>query len=148
MGIVLRTASWLDQVEDVVRPSEAGAVTEPPCTEFRTSLEQLQRYLVEIIMYTVSANPLAIRKALGEPARNVCTYDAPERHSILDEKEKKDLYYLAGTVWKSNQCFMTDRSEYVLDYHRDLMRRAIIEPAAELGLDTDFVLDLISSYFE
>jgi hypothetical protein len=71
-----------------------------PYRKMRTPLNQLQRYLIEILTYSINADFEAVRRALGDDDDDDAdTTNSPGGvASILDEDEEKELFRLATII--------------------------------------------------
>ena len=112
----------------------------------RTPLERLQRYLVEIIAYNLHANFNEINRAMGQP------YDPSLNHysctSFLDYDEQVSLFDLAYLVRQLRDYYMSGHDDLIDADERRRVFEDVIQPAREIEINTEFLLDLISTYAE
>ncbi|KAF1956120.1 hypothetical protein CC80DRAFT_535503 [Byssothecium circinans] len=121
-------------------------VSAPP----RSPLAQLQRYLIEIVTYTLDADFGLVRQALGqdEPATDTGSSQEEEVDSILADDEKKELFRLATIILDLYHKYKTNRWNLTLDCDRAAILAAIVKPAKSMYINEDYILDMISTYAE
>ncbi|OCK73070.1 hypothetical protein K432DRAFT_411036 [Lepidopterella palustris CBS 459.81] len=125
------------------RPRPRRPCSPPP----RSPLTQLQRYLIEIVAYTLDADFRLVRRALGQDEPGISS-SQEEVTSILADDEKKDLFRLATIILDLYQKYMTNQWNLTLDCDRAAILTAIVEPARSMYINTDYILDMISTYAE
>ena len=119
----------------------------PSSAQPRSPLTQLQRYLIEIVTYTLGADFGLVRQALGQDESG--TSSSQEKvTSILMDNEKEELFQLATVALDLYQKYMTNQWNLTLECDRAAILTAIIEPAHSMYINTDYIVDMISTYAE
>lgn len=119
-----------------------------PLTRLKLSNEalvKLQKYLIEILTYTLAADFSLVSRALS---RSGLVTRNQKVASILVEDEKKELLRLASIVQSLHQKYLSNQWNLTLDCDRETVRHTIIVPAKSWHINMDYILDIISTYTE
>lgn len=104
-------------------------------------------YLIEIITYTLEADFETVYRAIGHDKPDTRSSDR-RLTSVLSEDEDRRLFELSTIILDMYQKYISNRWNLVLDRDRNAVQTAIMEPSRSLNINTDYLLDLISTYAE
>jgi hypothetical protein len=94
----------------------------------RARSTQLQRYLIEIVTFSLNANFGLVCQAIGGYGPG-SSYSQEEMDSILTEEEHEELLRLATITLNLYHKYMNNQWNLTLDSDRATIRTAILEPA-------------------
>ena len=116
----------------------------------RSPLMQLQRYLIEIVAYSLEADFKSVRRALDQDeSGSISTAKGEEEvNSILTDSEKQELFRLAKIILDLYHKHKRNQGNLTLDCDRAAILTAIVEPTYPWDTFGDYVVDMISTYAE
>lgn len=107
----------------------------------RSSIIQLQKYLIEIMAFTFGADFEQLNSMLGQNA----AIDSRET-TILSKEEKEELMRLSTLVEDLRQKMLHNQFNTTLKRNRDIITEAIVKPAKDIRLEPDYIMYLVSTY--
>ncbi|KAF2704162.1 hypothetical protein K504DRAFT_507179, partial [Pleomassaria siparia CBS 279.74] len=134
-------------------PNPSSRPSRPSRPSPFSPLTQLQRYLIEIVTYTIDADFGLVSQALGCDESGTGTgtgsSSSPKKvTSILMDDEKEELFRLATIILDLHQKHLANQWNLTLDCDRAAIRTAISKPAMSMRINRDYILDVISTYAE
>ncbi|PSN65652.1 hypothetical protein BS50DRAFT_646008 [Corynespora cassiicola Philippines] len=118
--------------------------TPPPAAVAHNPLEQLRRYIIEIMGFTFDANFSLLNEALGQTGNT----SSSAANSILSPDERARLLNLA-TLIQEVEAKISDKSAQwlaVRSSERKAIADAVIRPALYLGIPAGYCLEMVSTY--
>lgn len=110
---------------------QSTSLSQPRNSVNCTPLEQLRRYIIEIMGFTFDADFTLLSKALGQTAPCTC----PTK-SILTPEERTKLLSLAKLINEIKPKMTSGNSWLTVRYaERDAIAEAVVRPAHYVGLD-------------
>ena len=151
IGKVKTRESTSDGVSsDAPPPYSAISSIQPPRAprKPRTRLEQLQRYLIEIVAYSLDVDLATLVLAFESQATCSEKQTGGRMDSILDDYEKEDLLKLAETVETLLRQHKEKNWALARDCDRQLVMKSVVEPARQLkpAINVGYLLDMIAGY--
>jgi hypothetical protein len=107
---------------------------------------QLQRYLIEILAYTLDVDASLVHPSLGRYQFGLT--NGEQLASILTVGEQMDLDGIARTVLNAYEKYRANKWTSVSEMDRKEILIDIIEPATCMNINEDYILDMISTYAE
>jgi hypothetical protein len=149
------TPSSADSKPALEEKEQAAAANPVPYIK-RSPKDQLRRYLIEILVFTLSVNIEELDDALGttdaQKAEKVQEPGQARKTSTLSDQEKSDLYELATVIQRLHRKAATNCWNTTYQTDRDLVKRAVTDVSGGFGhcdalrVDCAFALDIISTY--
>ncbi|KAF2445162.1 hypothetical protein P171DRAFT_521203 [Karstenula rhodostoma CBS 690.94] len=114
----------------------------PRNSDKRTPVEQLRRYIIEIMGFTFDTDFTLLNEALGQTALCTC----PTK-SILTPEERAKLLSLATLIKEVKPKMTSGNAWLTVRYaEREAIAEAVVRPAHYVGLTVGYVLEIISTY--
>lgn len=114
----------------------------------RTSLKQLNMYLLAIMTYSLDVDFATIHQALGTDKGVPFNRDRGVR-SILTDEEDKELFRLSTIIADMHMKYKSNKWNLVLDCDKKAIIEAVVGPLSDRHIEhTAYILDLIWTYSE